>query len=53
MFYNPIVAEGKATGLQPYYNYANFMMRWTINPKNGDYMALNFYALNLLNRMAP
>jgi hypothetical protein len=29
------------------------MMRSTIDPKKGDYTALNFYAVNLLNRMAP
>jgi hypothetical protein len=53
MFFNPILArEGKSTYLQSYYNYANFMMRWRIDPKKGDYIALNFYAVNLLNRMA-
>jgi hypothetical protein len=54
MFFNPTLAhEGKSTYLQPYYNYANFMMRWIIDPKKGDYTSLNFYAVNLLNRMAP
>jgi hypothetical protein len=54
MFFNPIWArEGKSIHLQPFYNYANFMMRLTIDPKKGDYTALNFYAVNLLNRMAP
>jgi hypothetical protein len=54
MFFNPILAhEGKCTYLQPYYNYENFMMRWTIDPKKGNYNGLNFYAVNLLNRMAP
>ncbi|RLM85569.1 putative copia-like retroelement [Panicum miliaceum] len=54
MFFNPILAhEGKSIHLQPCYNYANFMMRWTIDPRKGDYTTLNFYAVNLLNRMAP
>jgi hypothetical protein len=54
MFFNPKLAlEGKSIHLQPYYNYANFMMRWTIGPKKGEYIALNFYVLNLLNFMAP
>jgi hypothetical protein len=36
IFFNPILAhEGKSIHLQPYYNYANFMMRWTIDPKKG------------------
>jgi hypothetical protein len=53
MFYNPILEqEGKSIHLQPFYNYANFMMRWIIDPKKGDYTALNFYVVNLLNRMA-
>jgi hypothetical protein len=54
MFFNPIIAyEGKSIHLQPYYNYANLMMHWTVDPKKGVYTALNFYAANLLNRMAP
>ena len=54
LFFNPILAfEGKGTNLLPYYNYANFMMHWTVDPKKGDYTALNFYAVNLLNRMSP
>jgi hypothetical protein len=36
MFFNPILAhEGKSIHLQLYYNYANFMIRWTIDPKKG------------------
>jgi hypothetical protein len=43
----------KSIHFQPYYNYANFMLRWTIDPKKGDYTTHNSYAVNLLNRMAP
>ncbi|RLM93982.1 uncharacterized protein C2845_PM08G14610 [Panicum miliaceum] len=54
MFYNPIVAwEGKTKNLLPYYYYANFMLRWTIDPKKGDSSALHVFAVNLLNRFAP
>ncbi|RLM86226.1 actin-like protein ARP8 [Panicum miliaceum] len=46
MFFNPILArEGKSVHLKPFYNYANFMMRCTIDHKKGDYTALNFYAV--------
>jgi hypothetical protein len=54
MFFNPILAhKGKSIHLQPYYNYANFIMHWTIDPKKNDYTSLNFYAVNLLKCMAP
>jgi hypothetical protein len=34
MFYNPIVAwEGKSKNSLPYYYYANFMHRWTIDQR--------------------
>jgi hypothetical protein len=42
MFFNPILAhKGKSIHLQPYFNYANFMTRWTIDQKKGNYTALN------------
>jgi len=54
MFYNPVVAwEGKTKNLLPYYYYANFMLRWTIDPNKGDSGALHVFAVNLLNRFAP
>lgn len=54
MFYNPILAVGgKANILIPYYYVINSFFRSTIDPKGGDATALNYYAGNLLLRMAP
>jgi hypothetical protein len=48
-----LAIEGKADQLNPYYYYLNQFFRATIDPKQGDAMALRYYAPNLLNRMAP
>ena len=54
MFYNPVVVwEGKTKNLLPYYYYANFMLRWTIDPKKGDSGSLHVFAVNLMNQFAP
>ena len=53
MFFNPILArEGKAINLLPHYNLLNNIFHETIDPKGGDATSFNYYALNLLNRMA-
>jgi hypothetical protein len=46
-----LAIEGKADQLNPYYYYLNQFFRATIDPKQGDAIALRYYALNLLNMM--
>jgi hypothetical protein len=48
-----LAIEGKADQLKPYYYYLNQFFHATIDPKIGDATALRYYALNILNRMAP
>jgi hypothetical protein len=54
LFYNPILAEaGNASTLQPYYYTMNSFFRATIDAKDGDTKALNYFACNLLARIMP
>jgi hypothetical protein len=48
-----LAIESKGNQLNPYYYYHNQFFCATINPKQGDAIALRYYAPNLLNRMAP
>jgi hypothetical protein len=48
-----LAIEGNADQLNPYCYYLNQFFQATIDPKQGDAMALRYYAPNLLNRMAP
>jgi hypothetical protein len=48
-----LAIEGKVDQLNPDYYYLNQFFRATIDPKQGDAMALRYFAPNLLNRMAP
>jgi hypothetical protein len=54
LFYNPILAEaGNASTLQPFYYTMNSFFRATIDTKDGDSMALLYFACNLLARTMP
>jgi len=54
MFFNPAVAlEGNASTLQPFYYNMNQFFRATIDGKDGDSMALRYYAVNPLARTLP
>ena len=54
LFYNPICAqEGKANHLLPVYYAMNQFFRATIDAKDGDPVALRYYAVNLLARTLP
>jgi hypothetical protein len=48
-----LAIEGKADQLNPYYYYLNQFFCATIDPKQGDAMALRYFNPNLLDRMAP
>jgi hypothetical protein len=48
-----LAIEGKADQLNPYYYYLNQFFHAKIDPKQGDAMALRYYAPNPLNRMTP
>ena len=54
LFYNPICAqEEKANHLLPVYYAMNQFFRATIDAKDGDSVALRYYAVNLLARTLP
>jgi hypothetical protein len=54
LFYNPILAEtGNASTLQPFYYMMNQFFHATIDAKDGDAMALRYFACNLLARVMP
>jgi hypothetical protein len=54
LFYNPILAEaGNASTLQPFYYTMNQFFHATIDAKDGDAMALRYFACNLLARVMP
>jgi hypothetical protein len=54
LFYNPILAEASnASTLQPYYYTMNSFFCATIDAKDGDTIALRYFACNLLARIMP
>ena len=46
-------ADGKVSGLQSCYYILNNLIRYTINPKGGAALDLNWYVRNVLARFAP